>query len=71
MKSNWVKIHSCNKAYEVEIIKAFLLDNNIQSFTVNKTDSMNKYLSNGEIEIFVEGENVMMAKKLLSNNQLF
>lgn len=67
MKSNWIKIHSSDKVHEVELIKAFLLDHGIQPFSINKTDSINTFLRNGEIEIFVKGEDVMMAKKLLSN----
>ena len=68
MNSNWIKVHSCNKLHEVELIKAFLVNHGIQPFSINKTDSMNTFLTNGEIEIFVDQKDVMMAKKLISNN---
>ena len=54
----------------VEIISAILTENNIPSFIVNKKDSVNKFLSHGEIEIFVEGEKVIQAKNILKKNLL-
>jgi hypothetical protein len=67
MKSNWIKIHSSDRSHEVELIKAFLLNNDIKSFSINKTDSMHTCLTNGEIELFVDGNDVIKAKKLLAN----
>jgi hypothetical protein len=70
MKSNWIKIHSSARSYEIEVMKAFLLNNDIKAFVIDKTDSMNTFLTNGEIELFVDENDVIKAKKLLANNPL-
>lgn len=62
MTNDKVIVYSTNKMYEAEIVRQFLGDNDIASFLMNKMDSAYKF---GDIEILVEGKNVMRAKLLI------
>ena len=70
MSNDWVKIYSTMKLHEAEIVAAFLEDNFIKCFKINKTDSMHISLTNGEIELFVEPENAIKATHYISKNNL-
>jgi hypothetical protein len=63
MDENWVPIFSSAKLYEVEIIGGMLSENDIETFILNKQDSM--YLV-GEIELYVPMDSIMKAKQLIS-----
>ena len=61
--NNWIKIASSKQAYQIELLKGMLEENNIIAVSVNKKDS--SYLAFGEIELFVESKDVIQAKNLI------
>jgi len=63
MDNDWSVIYSSNQLYEIEMAKSILLENNIESFIVNKQDSL--YLI-GEIELYVRMDDIMKAKLIIS-----
>jgi hypothetical protein len=65
--NNWIKIASSKQAYQIELIKGMLEENNIIAVSVNKKDS--SYLAFGEIELFVESKDVIQAKNLIQNER--
>ena len=56
MEINWKKAYSDSLLYRIEIAKAVLADNNIDSVVVNKQDSA--YLF-GEIELYVPQDELL------------
>ncbi len=58
-----VIVYNTNQAYLAEIIKEYLADNGIIAFTIDKRDS--SYLF-GDIEVYVETDDVMRAKLLIN-----
>lgn len=58
-----VRIYSSDKAYRVEMIKNLLADHGIISFSINKKDSSYHF---GEVELYVDPDNVIKAKQLIS-----
>jgi hypothetical protein len=66
MSVNWVSIYSSKYIHKVEIVKAVLLDNNIDSVIVNKQDSV--YLL-GEIELHVHLNYLLEAKQILNKEK--
>jgi Putative prokaryotic signal transducing protein len=67
MGINWVCIYSSKLAHKVEIVKAVLADNNINSVIVNKQDSA--YLF-GEIELHVHPDDSMLAIQIIKKEKL-
>lgn len=64
MNSNWTKIKVYNQAFEAEIVKNMLLENNIPAVVLNKKDS--SYLF-GVLELYVEQENADKAMELMGS----
>jgi hypothetical protein len=62
MADDLVNIYGSDKPYLAELIRQMLSDHEIVSFIVNKQDSIYKF---GEIEIYVNRDDVIMAKKLI------
>lgn len=64
MKDNpdFVKVYASNKLYLIEMLKAYLADNQIESFILNKQDS--SYLF-GDIELYVKKEDQEKSEKLI------
>ena len=48
---NWFKIFSTNQAYQAEIVRGVLEENDIPVMLVNKQDS--SYVFLGEVEVYV------------------
>jgi hypothetical protein len=67
LKDNWVKIYSSVYIHKVEILQALLKEEEIESIILNKRDST--YLF-GDIELYVDVENVLKSKQIISNNEL-
>jgi len=63
VRNNWVKITSSKQAYQIELLKGMLEENNIISVSINKKDS--SYLAFGEIELFVDSKDLLQAKNLI------
>lgn len=62
MDSDKALAYSSDKAYKVELIKRYLADHGIISFSINKQDSNYHF---GEIELYVNSDDVMRAKLLI------
>ena len=62
MTTDWVIVFTTNQAYEAELVKLMLTDNEIECYIVNKQDSA--YLF-GDIEIYVSTEMSFQAKQLI------
>ena len=63
MENDLVLIFSSNKLYEIEIAKSLLLGNDIESYIVNKQDSMYFF---GDIELYVNINEILRAKIIIS-----
>lgn len=65
MEKEWVKIYQTTEVHKIELIKAILAENEIQSVSLNKVDS--SYLSFGEIELYVNPADVIKAMRLIKD----
>ena len=63
MDKNWETIYSTNQLYIAELAKQMLHDNGIEAVVVNKRDST--YNTFGDIEVYVNRDNVIRALKLI------
>jgi hypothetical protein len=63
MDENWVKIFSTSFLAQAEIIKAMLLENDVDAVVLNKLDS--SYLAFGQAEVYVNAINAEEAKRLI------
>jgi len=68
MDNGWQLIYYSDKQHLVQIVKAVLADNGIESFELNKKDS--SYISVGEIELYVKAEEVSLARIIIEQNKL-
>ena len=66
MDSNWVKLYTSSVAYKAELIKGYLIDNDIPAVVVNKKDS--SYLF-GELEVYVPSDKAIVAKRLITQHE--
>ena len=67
MNEDWVKVYTSQFPYRAEIIKSLLEDNEIECVIMNKQDSS---LLFGEIELYVERENIFKAKQLIESEKI-
>ena len=67
MEKNWVLIYSSDKINDIETVKSFLAENNINAVDINKKDSA--YLF-GEIELYVNQKDAFTAKQIINKNNL-
>lgn len=63
MDKEWSLIYTSNQLYEIEMAKSLLSENEIESYIVNKQDSM--YLF-GDIELYVNINDILKAKLIIS-----
>ena len=63
MEKDWVIAYESKKEYLAEIARTVLTDNDIESVIINKKDST--YNSFGDIEIYVNRDNLIRAKQIL------
>ncbi len=68
LTEGWTKIYTTNLAHQAEIAKALLMDSEIDSYVIDKKDSMYSF---GEMELYVKPENEILAKLILTQNQLW
>ena len=71
MASDWVKVFSTELIYLGELVKGILEEENITSFLLNKKDSTHTHLFNGEVEIYVQPNDVIRAKRVLEKRELW
>jgi len=67
MKKDWVKVYSHSQLYNVELVKAVLKDNGIESVVINKKDRA--YLF-GEAELYTLADDALKAKHIISKHNL-
>ena len=63
MEKDWVIAYETKQEYLAEIGSTVLSDNDIESVIINKKDST--YNSFGDIEIYVNRDNLIRAKQIL------
>ncbi|MBL7929149.1 MAG: DUF2007 domain-containing protein [Bacteroidia bacterium] len=67
-QNEWIKVYSHHEPHKVEIVKAVLLDNNIESAVIDKRDR--SYISIGEMELYVKPGDDVLAQVIIKNNNL-
>lgn len=70
MSKDWVKIYSTKQIHKAEIAKAVLEDYGLTVFDINKMDSVQSFIPHGEIELYVDNDEVVKATHLISKNKL-
>jgi hypothetical protein len=68
MEKDWTKIFSSSNTQQVEIRKALLTENNIESVIINKQDS--SYPVFGLLELYVNNADAFKAVQLLNANDI-
>lgn len=63
MEKDWVRAYETKQEYLAEIARSVLFDNDIESVIINKKDSI--YNTLGDIEIYVNRDNLIRAKQIL------
>ena len=63
MEKDWVIAFDTKQEYLAEIARSVLFDNDIESVIINKKDSI--YNSFGDIEVYVNRDNLIRAKQIL------
>ena len=63
MEKDWVIAYESKQEYLADIARAVLSDNDIESVIINKKDSI--YNSFGDIEVYVNKDNLIRAKQIL------
>ena len=63
MEKDWVIAYESKEEYLADIARTILSDNDIESVIINKKDSI--YNSFGDIEIYVNRDNLIRAKQIL------
>lgn len=64
MEKDWVKIYATSDVIKAEMVKSFLLENDIHAVVINKKDSS---LFIGEVELYVKQEDALKATHLIKN----
>ncbi len=67
-KGNWVKVYASAQRHLVEIAKAILAEEGIESVVLNNQDSA--YITFGYIELYANKENALRASNILNNSDL-
>ena len=68
MEKGWQLIYSSDRPHLIEIVKAVLEDNQIEAAVIDKRDSTNIMMN--ELELYVKDNDVVLAKFLISKNEL-
>lgn len=66
MNEQWIKVYSTTQHYQIEIARAILEENHINSSFINKM-STNYGSLIGEIELYVKAEDETLATFILKN----
>jgi len=65
---NWIKVYSTTNLQHIELLRHLLKENGIDAIVMNKQDSA--YVSIGEIDLMVNGTDVLRSKKIISETKL-
>ncbi|WP_109695724.1 putative signal transducing protein [Chitinophaga deserti] len=69
MEKDWVKVYHSNIAYEAEIIRGMLAENEIDAVIVNRQDSSFVTMLPGMDEVYVHIDNEEKAKQLIAESR--
>lgn len=69
MNEQWVKVYSTTQHHQIEIARAILEENHINSSFINKMSTSYGNLI-GEIELYVKADDETLASFILKNIQL-
>ena len=67
MEDNLIEIFAANEMYKIDIIRELLMDNDIESFTLNQKGS--SFLI-GDIRLYVDKKDESKAKELISKHKV-
>jgi hypothetical protein len=65
---NWIKVYSTTNLQHIELLRHLLKESGIDAIVMNKQDSA--YISIGEIDLMVNGTDVLRSKKIISEIKL-
>lgn len=68
MEKDWVKVYSSHQIQNVELLRHLLAENEIEAIILNQQDSI--YVTIGDIYLLVKRENIIRAKKIISDSGL-
>lgn len=63
---SWTVIYTSTQPHLIEIVKHIFNDHSIQHVTVDKSDSMYKSVLGPNIELHIQNEDAILAKKLIT-----
>lgn len=66
MDNGWVMVYSSEFDYIIELARGILEQNDIKSIVLNKKDTVQPFILNAYIELYVSNENETQAKFHLS-----
>ncbi len=67
MQKGWTCVYVSDKVHQVEMIRAILRENEIDSVILDKRDSV--YITVGDIEVYVPEKNAILARVIIEQNQ--
>ncbi len=65
---DWACVYSGNQIHVVEIIRAALKDQDIESVVIDKRDSL--YIGVGDMEVYVSTGDIILAKLIIEQLEL-
>lgn len=68
MGNDWVTVYSSIALHNVELLKHLLAERNVDSVILNQQDSFYKTI--GEISLLVHRDNIILAKRIISDSEL-
>lgn len=68
MGNDWVTVYRSTALHNVELAKHLLLQRQIEAVILNQQDSFYKTI--GEIRLLVRSNDVMLAKRIISESEL-
>lgn len=66
--ADWIMVYTSSLPHKINIVKAVLEDNQINSFEVNKKDSA--YIFIGDIDLFVHKNDEVLSRFLIKTHDL-
>ena len=64
--NDFIKVYATKNAFEAELIKGLLLNNNIEATIINKKDSQFLF---GDIEVHVASADAESAKEIIASRE--
>lgn len=65
MEKGWTLVYSSGNVQRAELIKAMLIENDIEAVILNKQDSSYAF---GDVEVYVKEEHQLKANHLIKSN---